>query len=259
MRPGDRTILVLLAFGLALAIVDAITQGGVTAWSREHLPGLALQAGHIAGWIGLAALPVLVLPLLTGVTGRFGRLPDRVWDLHRRAIQVIDTISLTIGGAARWFALGLVVVTVVVVIQRYVFGFASTKLQESVIYMHALLFLLASASTLLADGHVRVDVFYAKADARGKAWTNLLGTYLALIPTCLLILWASTGYLTSTWRILESSRESDGLAFVYLLKTSIALFAVMMILQGVAMAARAVLTLAGQASPPGRGSLEAEI
>lgn len=236
MRDGDRLILVAIALAVGLTVLDAATGGGVGRWAGAHLSGWALAAG---GWIARLALvlsPVLLLPLLTALAGRFVPLPAALWSFETRLVGWLDRITLTIGGAARWFALGLVVVTAVIVIQRYVFGYASTKLQESVIYMHALLFLLASAAALLNGGHVRVDVLYTRLSDRGKAWTDLLGTYLALMPMCALILWSSTGYMNSTWRILEQSRESDGLPFVFLLKTAIPVFAIMLILQGFSMA-----------------------
>ncbi|WP_412546102.1 TRAP transporter small permease subunit [Maricaulis sp. MIT060901] len=250
MRQGDGFLLVLVLVGIGLSIVDGMTGGGVAGWFQANLPGIAQSIG---GKLALAARylwPVLTLPLIMAVLGRFIALPSVWHGFQRSLIGLIETITGALGGAARWFALGLVVVTATIVVQRYVFGFASTKLQESVIYMHALLFLLASASTLLADGHVRVDIFYSKASERGKAWIDLLGVYLTLIPMSALILWASTGYMNSTWRILERSRESDGLPFVFLLKTAIPLFAVLMILQGIAMAARSGLKLAGQETPP---------
>lgn len=259
MRPGDRLILAAIALTLALTALDAATGGSVAGWTNAHLPGLARTAG---GWlmrIGLFVSPILLLPLLTALMGRFLSVPAGAWTFERRLIAIFDTVTTTIGGAARWFALGLVVVTALVVIQRYVFGYASTKLQESVIYMHALLFLLASGTALLNGGHVRVDVFYAKLSARGKAWTDLIGTYIALMPMCFLILWSSTGYMNSTWRILEQSRESDGLAFVFLLKTAIPVFAVLMILQGFSMAARAAMTIGGQAAPPVPETFQGEV
>lgn len=249
MQAGDRLFLAAILFAVALTGLDAATGGAVAAWSNLHLAAIAAHAG---GWlmrIGLFVSPLLVLPLLTGIAGRFFPVPPTLWKFQRRAVAAIDTVTTSFGGAVRWFALGLVIVTAIIVIQRYVFGYASTKLQESVIYMHALLFLLASASALLNGGHVRVDVFYSKATERGKAWVDLFGTYLALMPTSFLILWSSTGYMASTWRILERSRESDGLAFVFLLKTAIPLFAVLMILQGFSMAARAAMTLGGEKAP----------
>lgn len=260
MRPGDTLILVLGALALVLTFADGATGGGVAAWSQTHLAGGAQALGGLLGGLGQYGWPFLLFPLIAGIAGRFVAMPGGVSAALRRIALALDTVSTQIGGAARWFALGLVIVTATVVIQRYIFGYASTKLQESVIYMHALLFLLASASTLLVDGHVRVDILYSKATERGKAWIDLLGTYLTLIPMSALILWASTGYMNSTWRILERSRESDGLPFVFLLKTAIPLFAIMMILQGISMACRAALTISGEDAPPTpKNDAEAEV
>jgi len=259
MRPGDRLILAVLAIIIALTALDAATGGAIAGWANAHLAGWAQALG---GWlmrIGLFVSPVLLLPLVTALMGRFLSVPAGAWNFERSLIGILDRITLTIGGAARWFALGLVVATAVIVTQRYVFGYASTKLQESVIYMHALLFLLASASALLNGGHVRVDVIYEKLDERGKAWTDLIGTYLALMPMSFLILWSSTGYMNSTWRILEQSRESDGLPFVFLLKTAIPVFAIMMILQGFSMAARAAMTIGKETPPPLPDTFKGEV
>jgi TRAP-type mannitol/chloroaromatic compound transport system permease small subunit len=250
MRSGDGLILALGGAVLALTVGDIATGGSVAAWAGEHLAGQAQAIGSALGTMAQFGWPLLLIPLLAALTGRFMAQPAALTGGLRRAIAIIDTISSSIGGAARWFALGLVIATATVVIQRYVFGYASTKLAESVIYMHAFLFLFASASTLLSDGHVRVDIFYSKMSARGKAWVDLIGTYLALIPMNILILWASTGYMNSTWRILERSREADGLPLVFALKTAIPLFAILMILQGISMAARAALTISGKDAPP---------
>ena len=130
--------------------------------------------------------------------------------------------------------------------------FSVTKLQESVIYFHALLFLLSSAVTLLAGGHVRVDIVYARLSDKAKAWTDILGVYLALFPMCWLILDTSRSYVGGAWQIMERSRESDGLPLIFLLKTAIPLFAVMMMAQGVSMAAKSALTIAGKPAPDGR-------
>ena len=71
-----------------------------------------------------------------------------------------------------------------VVLLRYVLGVGSIWLQESILYAHAALFLLAAAWTLKEGGHVRVDVFYASASPRVKAWVDLLGALLLLLPFC---------------------------------------------------------------------------
>ncbi|KAA5804842.1 TRAP transporter small permease subunit [Alkalicaulis satelles] len=253
MRAGDALLLILLALVLTGLAVDALTGGAIGAWLQAHLSGLGRQAGAALGWIGLILSPLLAVPLLAAVWGRFAGLPGALAEGLRRSALAIDAVSTAIADMTRWAALALVVVTAVIVIQRYVFGLSFTRLQESVIYLHSALFLLSSAAALLNGSHVRVDIFYSRLSMRARAWTNLAGTYLALMPMCILILITSSGYVGAAWRILERSREGDGLPLVFLLKTLIPVFAVMMILQGASMAARAALTLAGRTAPPSPG------
>lgn len=249
MRAGDALLLLIVAASLALIVVDGASGGAVQAWVQANLSTFGTAAGRFLVRAGLVLSPLLLIPLIAGLWGRLGALPAVFQPLLARLARVIDAVNETIADAVRWFALALVLITVTVVIQRYVFGNASTKLQESVIYFHALLFLLSSASTLLHGGHVRVDILYTRMSEAGKAWTDLLGYYLALLPMSVLILMTSRSYVGGAWRILERSRESDGLPLIFLLKTAIPLFAVMMILQGLSMAARAALTLSGKAAP----------
>ncbi|MCC5995030.1 MAG: TRAP transporter small permease subunit [Oceanicaulis sp.] len=253
MRAGDALLLILLGATLAGLGADAASGGAIGAWLQANLPTLGRQAGAGLSWIGLILSPLLALPLIAGIWGRFAGLPAPASAMLRRGALAIDTVNTAIADMARWAALALVVVTAVIVVQRYVFGLSFTRLQESVIYLHSALFLLTSAAALLQGGHVRVDILYGKLSERGRAWTDLAGTYLALIPMCWLILMTSSGYVGSAWRILERSRESDGLPLVFLLKTLIPVFAVMMIFQGASMAARAALTLAGRPAPPAQG------
>ena len=130
-----------------------------------------------------------------------------------------------------------------VVLLRYVLGLGSIWLQESILYAHAALFLLAAAWTLKEGAHVRVDVFYASATPRTKAWIDLLGALFLLLPFTLAILWFALPYVERSWAILERSRETSGLPLVFLFKTLIPVFALMLALQGVAQAIRALALL----------------
>ena len=94
----------------------------------------------------------------------------------------IDRLNTAIGRAASWCALFIVLTGFAVVLMRYLLGLGSLWLQESILYAHAALFLLAAAWTLKEGGHVRVDVFYANASPRTKAWIDLLGALLLLLP-----------------------------------------------------------------------------
>jgi len=155
----------------------------------------------------------------------------------------IDRLTSLIGRAAAWFCLFLVVAQFAVVLMRYGLGVGSAKLTESIFYAHAGLFMLAAAWTLHENGHVRVDIFYAAAPPRRKALVDLLGALLLLMPFALSLLILSLPYVARSWSILERSRETSGLPFVYLLKTLIPVFAILLVLQGLSQAIRAAQTL----------------
>jgi len=183
------------------------------------------------------SLPVLALALLGSKAARFEAMV-------RRQSTVIAWFSTTVGVTVAWIVVAIVLVQFTVVVMRYVFGVNFIALQETVLYGHALIFMLASAHTLVQGGHVRVDIVYANLGPRGKAWVDLLGTVFFLIPLMLLILNTSWDYVAISWRNLETSRESSGLQWVYLLKSVILIFAAMMLLQGIGLAGRASLVLA---------------
>ncbi len=155
----------------------------------------------------------------------------------------IDRLNAAIGRTAAWACLFIVVVQFAVVLLRYAFGIGSIWLSESIIYGHAALFMLAAAWTLREGGHVRVDVFYADATPRTKALVDLFGALLLLLPFMLVLLWFAVPYVERSWATLERSRETSGLPFVFLLKTLIPLFALLMALQGISQAIRAAHVL----------------
>ena len=157
----------------------------------------------------------------------------------------IDRLTTAIGRAVSWLALAIVLGQFALVLARYVFGFGSIWLTETVMYAHAALFMLAAAWTLRLGGHVRVDVFYAEASPRTRAKVDLAGALVLLLPFALVLIGLSVPYAARSWAVLERSQEASGLPLVFLLKTIIPLFALLMALQGVAQAIRAVSVLTG--------------
>lgn len=170
--------------------------------------------------------------------------------MHRLA-ERIDRLNSGVGRAVSWLALAMVVVQFAVVLARHVFGLSSILAQETVLYMHGALFMLAAAWTLAANAHVRVDIFYREAAPRRRALVDLIGAVLLLLPVCAAIAWAAWPYVAQAWAVREGSRETSGLPGVYLLKTVILVFAAQMALQAAAMALRslAVLRRPGEGVP----------
>jgi TRAP-type mannitol/chloroaromatic compound transport system permease small subunit len=170
----------------------------------------------------------------------------------------ITRINRLIGSAVAWLTLAMVVVTSSVVVMRYGFGKGSIALQESITYMHCMVFMLGAAMTLSRGGHVRVDILYRNWPPRRQALVDLLGTLLLLIPFMVFTILSARGYIADSWSVREGSMESGGLNAVYLLKSLIPVMALMLILQGIAEALRSILVLLGHEAPEGHPSMPRE-
>ncbi len=161
------------------------------------------------------------------------------------SVNIIESINEWIGKLVSWLTLVMVIITTLIVLLRYVFDIGWVAMQESVLFMHSLVFMLGAAYTFKQDGHVRVDIFYQRFTVKTKAWVDLLGTLLLLLPVSGLIIWSSWEYILNSWEIQEGSRNSGGLPGVYLLKSCILMMAILLVLQGIATLLKSLLTILG--------------
>ncbi len=160
-------------------------------------------------------------------------------------VRFVDGLNEKIGRYISWLTLAMVLVTFVVVILRYVYAIGWVWLQESYVWMHGIVFMVGAGYTLLHNGHVRVDIFYRPAGARYKALIDLLGAFFLLLPIIVIVFISTDGYVIQSWSRLEESREAGGLPGLFILKSFILVFAVLIGLQGRSIAARSVLILRG--------------
>lgn len=155
-----------------------------------------------------------------------------------RAANAIDQMNTAVASIIRWLALVMVLVQFCIVIGRYVFGFNSIAAQESVLYMHATLFMLGAGFTLLVDKHVRVDVFYAKVKEATRRRIDILGHIFLLIPSMTALLYWSWPSVRNSWKILEGPISVGGIEAVFLLKSLIPAFCILILLQSLALLVR---------------------
>ncbi|WP_293646464.1 TRAP transporter small permease subunit [Thiolapillus sp.] len=163
----------------------------------------------------------------------------------KNLIRILESLAEVTGRVIAWGTLLMVLVTFAVVVLRYALDTGWIAMQESITYLHSLVFMLGAAYTLRHQGHVRVDIFYQKFSERGRAWVNLLGTLLLLFPMMSFIVWISWEYVTESWKVMEGSREAGGLPGVFLLKTLLLLMPVAMMLQGLALLLRSLQIIRG--------------
>ncbi len=152
----------------------------------------------------------------------------------RILLRLTDRLQALFGGLAALALLALVLVQFALVVMSAVFAEGSIWVQESRLYLNALVFLGAAGYTFARDAHVRVDIFFAEADRRTRALVDLVGTFAFLAPFLFVVWWAGLPYVAEAWAIREGSTETGGIPLVYLLKSLILVFAATMSLQAVA-------------------------
>jgi TRAP-type mannitol/chloroaromatic compound transport system permease small subunit len=147
-----------------------------------------------------------------------------------------------------WLTLLMVLVTFVIVVLRYVFGTGLIWLQESLTWMHAVVFMLGASYTLQQDEHVRVDIFYQKMSDRHRAFVNLIGVLIFIFPMCIFFVYSSLDYVAAAWSMREVSRNSGGLPypFVPALKSVLVIMPLTVGLQGLSMLLRAAQVIRGR-------------
>jgi|GEM_PF-5227058 len=148
-------------------------------------------------------------------------------------IKVFNRISKLFAKIAAISVLSLLITQFSVVLLRYVFSIGSIALQESVLYFHAMIFMFGASLGLVENTHVRLDIIYRKLKSTGKAMIDLVGGVFFLAPLAVTVLFTGYFYVERAWTTTESSIEVSGLKYVYLLKTVILIFAVLLILQSI--------------------------
>ncbi|MAI89659.1 TRAP transporter small permease subunit [Ponticaulis sp.] len=202
-------------------------------------PQIFITLGGWLGWLGIILLPLFILPLITLI------IPAVIGSYSEQLVQLIQKITHGALMVCMVATLALLALQLLVVIAGYAFGLSWTWLSEAVMYAFACMFMIGAAVALRDNAHVRVDILRPRFGPHGRDWIELAGLYLFLFPICIRILTTGDQGLTRAWMIFEGSRESDGLPLMFLFKTLVPVFAVLMLSQGLAEALKAALRLTG--------------
>lgn len=161
-------------------------------------------------------------------------------------VSAVGRLNAFVGKVFSWLALLAVLLCFAVVVQRYVFSTTQLWLQDLYVWLNGAMFMAVAGYTLLIDGHVRVDILYRPAAPRRKAIMDLIGVLLFLLPYCAVVWLWGFEYVQRAWMLHEGSANPGGMPGLYILKTFILVFVVLVGLQGIAMALRSILVLKGR-------------
>jgi TRAP-type mannitol/chloroaromatic compound transport system permease small subunit len=140
-------------------------------------------------------------------------------DLPQTALsRIVDPWLERIGRATSWLLLVLLIVIVLNVVLRYAFGEGRIEFEEIQWHLYSTGFLLGLGYTLKADAHIRVDVLHARLSLRARAWIELYGILLLLLPFIVLVLVFSVPFVASSWQLSEISVSPGGLPMRWVIK-----------------------------------------
>jgi TRAP-type mannitol/chloroaromatic compound transport system permease small subunit len=163
-----------------------------------------------------------------------------------RFVSAVGRLNAFVGNTFAWLAPAAVLVCFAVVIQRYLLSTTQLWMQDLYVWLNGAMFMAVAGYTLLIDGHVRVDILYRPASPRRKAIMDLIGVLLFLLPFCAVVWIWGFEYVQRAWMLREGSANPGGMPGLYILKSFILVFVVLVGLQGIAMALRSVLVLKGR-------------
>jgi len=170
--------------------------------------------------------------------------------LLQRLCNWIDALNTWVGRAVAWVTLLVVVVVFSDVVMRYAFNISYVFTQELEWHLFAVIFLMGAGYTLLKDGHVRVDIIYQRFGDKGRAWINLGGVLLFLLPGCYLVIATSLNFVYMSFTGLEGSADPGGIPYRFILKACIPLGFSLMALQGLSLGIKSLLTILGNKTDP---------
>lgn len=158
-------------------------------------------------------------------------------------IAVLEAVTRFFGRIVSWLVLYMVVATFANVVLRYMYGVSSVRMVETVSYAFAIVMATTVGYTFLHNEHVRIDIVYRRFTARGRAVIDILGSFLLLGPLLWIVWTRGMPFVERAWRLREGSADLAGWPYLYILKTVILVFVVVLAIQGLAFVLRALRTL----------------
>jgi TRAP-type mannitol/chloroaromatic compound transport system permease small subunit len=129
----------------------------------------------------------------------------------KKLVQVINAISEISGQIVKYLLMALVVVLCYEVVARYIFNSPTIWVLETSKMLMGTFGACGWAYTYLHEGHVRVDVLYARFSRRVQAWINVIMSIIFLFPICIILITSGIRWASFAWKVGEKMVESSWL------------------------------------------------
>ena len=160
-----------------------------------------------------------------------------------RFLFIIDEISTWIGKIFSWCILLLTFVVCYEVFMRYVLNSPTSWAYDTSYILYGTLFVMCGAYLLSRNGHVRGDFLYRTWSPKTQATVDLVLYVTCFFPAALTLIYSGYGFAKMSWMMNEHSSFTPDGPPIYPFKTLIPVAGVLLLLQGIAEAARCVICI----------------
>ncbi|MCB1645440.1 MAG: TRAP transporter small permease subunit [Pseudomonadales bacterium] len=151
----------------------------------------------------------------------------------------------TWGQRLSWIWILLLGVIVLNVIMRYLFAEGRIEFEEIQWHLYSFGFLFGLSFAYVSDSHIRVDVVREKLSPDTRAWVELYGILLLLLPFILLVLVSAIPFVQYSWANSEVSQAPGGLPLRWLVKGLLPLSFLLLLIVTLARLSRVMAFLFG--------------
>jgi TRAP-type mannitol/chloroaromatic compound transport system permease small subunit len=128
-----------------------------------------------------------------------------------RVSSAIDATNDFIGRHINWLVLAMVLISAGNAVVRKAFSTSSNAFLEIQWYLFAAVFMLGAAFAFLKNAHVRIDVVSSRLGEHARAWVDIGGIVLFLLPLCVLMIDLGWPLFVNAWKSGEMSQNAGGL------------------------------------------------
>ena len=147
--------------------------------------------------------------------------------------KFLDNFIEKVGYGTSFLVVVMVFFVTLTLFLRYVLSIGSVALQESIMYLHAIFFMIGISFAIKENAHVKIDILSNKFNSKQKNVVFIAGLIFFMIPFSLFVIFISIDMVSNSWEVMEQSSEAGGLNLVYLLKSVIPLTGFLIFLQSI--------------------------
>ena len=148
--------------------------------------------------------------------------------------RALDSFVQNIGQWCSWLNVILILVIILQVVLRYVFGKGLVVLEEVQWHLYCVGVVFGMSYCQSVDSHIRLDLIHERMSRRTKEWIEIFGILILLMPMIYVLFFHGVDFFWEAVKVNERSDAPLGLCCRWLPKSLIPISMFLMFLSAIA-------------------------